>query len=264
MIELFNGSVHLPTEIQGTTITLVSLNAAPGKVSLYGDHLMVTAPARVFRPGALQVLAEALCSVIAQVFGCEQSDFEVDSGIYCDSQKICRAICRVTCSQVLQAGKLRAVIDTFTRSLLPIEICTQHSLLVEDSSNELNNENHTQIAEAANSVLSKVGGSPITYPCSLFIGDQKIGEIRGVFAPRPPIENQPEQLTVRAAVDGYRRQKRAAYLILDDGRSVTANWANDNDFDVVRDMATTLDSYIDIKLVRAMDAKGNEVYTLVP
>jgi hypothetical protein len=256
--------LHTPESGQIFGLSFVSQQSAPAIVRQSPDGtLNISVPPRILRLTAMEELAWQTANIVAHCSGKTPSIFAQSCGLQVDSNKICKAVCTIESNIALDCNIALSAALNFVQALKGRGSPSQLGLNVDASPTVLPTEMLATINEIANSILGRVGGSVINYPCDIISSGKRMAEFSGVFSSKPEVLQQPEELTVIARIDGFWRRKRVLFLELESGETLRANWQSDEDCNEVIRLATDVCHVRELKLLRSVDASGKEVLTIV-
>lgn len=256
-------SLPKPDALRKFSLSFASQQSAPAIIHYMHDGSMhISVPPRILRLSALEELALQTTNVVAHCTGKTPDIFIQRCGLQLDAHKICKAVCTIESTIALDCDvALSAALNFFQK--LKSRGSPAGLVLHDDvSPTTLPTEMIASVDKIADSILGRVGGSVINYPCDVICDEKQVANFSGSYSPKPDVLIQPEELTVIARIDGFWRRKRVLFLELEGGETLRANWQSDDDCNEVIRLATDVCELRELKLLRSLDATGKEVFTV--
>lgn len=245
------------------SLTLASLTVAPAKISRHVDGgMLITAPARVFKLGALSTLAECVAVAIAHSNHIDPNLLVVEAGLHIADDKLCRAIASVATEVDVNPEVARLAVTTLFENLKGISQA-QSPMDSRGGSTQLDSKVLTAIKTVARDRLAAVGGSAISYPCSALANGVKFAELSGQFGPKPS-STVDQVINLEGLVcNGFERDVRCVTFILQDDTKLRAYWANDREYLHVKKLALEDDRSHALTFKVTADQSGRPVHTVL-
>lgn len=226
-----------------------------------GDILTVDAGSENLKFAPLENLGGHLASIISIELGLPRESFLVRPGLTIHRAGTCQIFVKLTGPKSVDLDRAHSAALTLLQQLKKCDTDTA-SLFPVDTL-ELKPETVNEISAATQSTLNNCGGSPISTPASIFFGDKRQFNFRGMYAARPDLS----MLTAVPVIfegkfDGYRLKKRAVFL---EGakKGLMVHWESDRDLERILELAMDAEAVYEFQLKKTFDKTGQPVFTLI-
>lgn len=224
---------------------------------------IITAPTRVMKLAALENMGDLLMNVLTIATRVDPNDFVMSVGFHLDKFRMCRALATVRSRGALDEELVQVVQFSVTKFLRLLKGKDETQNVMGQYEFALEPGVLDSIKDVAAGVLTRVGGSAITYPFNIFKNGKQIAEFSGTFAPKPDICLTPTVCEVVARLDGYWHKKRLVFLETETGETFRAHWEEDGDFLKIKALANAHETLHKLSFSVSKDQLGKPIYTLI-